>query len=197
MITADLARVPALTVLERERVDALLRELRLADSGLVDRATLGPPAALLGAGTVVSGTLLNEPGPAGLGNLALGRYRINAAAFDMRQARVFATPEADGSQARFFVLQKQIVNALLQALGHDPMTLESLSDRTGWDAAHLQAQLMELELLLRPVQQLLLEPVPLMAASISFWSETSSTYSARTRSNTSAALARSSSRVWT
>jgi DNA processing protein len=26
------------------------------------------------------------------------------------------------------------------------MTLESLSDRTGWDAAHLQAQLMELEL---------------------------------------------------
>jgi DNA processing protein len=34
---------------------------------------------------------------------------------------------------------------LLQALGHDPMTLESLSDRTGWDAAHLQAQLMELE----------------------------------------------------
>jgi DNA processing protein len=35
---------------------------------------------------------------------------------------------------------------LLQALGHDPMTLESLSDRTGWDAAHLQAQLMELEL---------------------------------------------------
>ncbi|MDR3067202.1 MAG: DNA-processing protein DprA [Comamonas sp.] len=35
---------------------------------------------------------------------------------------------------------------LLQALGHDPMSLESLSDRTGWDAARLQAQLMELEL---------------------------------------------------
>ena len=35
---------------------------------------------------------------------------------------------------------------LLQALGHDLMTLEALSERTGWDAAHLQAQLMELEL---------------------------------------------------
>lgn len=35
---------------------------------------------------------------------------------------------------------------LLQALGHDPMALEALSERTGWDAAHLQAQLMELEL---------------------------------------------------
>lgn len=145
MITADLARVPALTVLERERVDALLRELRLADSGLVDRATLGPPAALLGAGTVVSGTLLNEPGPAGLGNLALGRYRINAAAFDMRQARVFATPEADGSQARFFVLQKQIVNALLQALGITdiPAAVQHVHTRN-WEAYKRFAQGLQL-----------------------------------------------------
>jgi TolB-like protein len=114
MITADLSRVPALTVLERERIDALLRELRLADSGLVDRASLSRPATLLGAGTVLTGTLLNEPSPAGLGS---GRYRINAAAFDMQEARVFATPEADGAQSRFFVLQKQIVYGLLQALG--------------------------------------------------------------------------------
>jgi TolB-like protein len=117
MITADLAQVPALTVLERERIETLLRELRLADSGLVDRESVGRPAALLGAGTVVTGTLLNEPGPAGLGGLNGGRYKINVAAFDMQQSRVFATPEADGSQARFFVLQKQIVYALLQALG--------------------------------------------------------------------------------
>jgi TolB-like protein len=117
MITADLAQVPALTVLERERIETLLRELRLADSGLVDRATLGRPAALLGAGTVVTGTLLNEPGPGGQGGLNAGRYKINVAAFDMQESRVFATPEADGSQARFFVLQKQIVYALLQALG--------------------------------------------------------------------------------
>lgn len=117
MITADLARVPALTVLERERIEALLRELRLADSGLVDRSTLGPPAALLGAGTVVTGTLLNEPAPGGVGGLNAGRYKINAAAFDMTQSRIIATPEADGSQARFFVLQKQIVYGLLQGLG--------------------------------------------------------------------------------
>lgn len=35
---------------------------------------------------------------------------------------------------------------LLSALGYDPMTLETLSERTGWNVAHLQAQLMELEL---------------------------------------------------
>lgn len=113
MIAADLAQVPALTVVERERTDALLRELRLADSGLIQRASLGRPARLLGAGTVVSGTLLNEAGTGGAGS---GRYRINAAAFDMQDVRVFATPEADGRQDRFFVLQKQIVAELLQAL---------------------------------------------------------------------------------
>ena len=35
---------------------------------------------------------------------------------------------------------------LLKALGYEPMSLETLSANTGWDAAHLQAQLMELEL---------------------------------------------------
>lgn len=35
---------------------------------------------------------------------------------------------------------------LLQALGHDPMGLDALSARTGWGAAQLQAQLLELEL---------------------------------------------------
>ncbi len=38
-------------------------------------------------------------------------------------------------------------NALLQALGHDPMSLDALIDRTGIPAAQLQVQLLELELL--------------------------------------------------
>ena len=36
--------------------------------------------------------------------------------------------------------------ALLTAMGYDPVHLDALSDRTGWSAAHLQAQLLELEL---------------------------------------------------
>ncbi|RZI77614.1 MAG: DNA-protecting protein DprA, partial [Variovorax sp.] len=35
---------------------------------------------------------------------------------------------------------------LLQALGHDPASLEALVARTGWSAAELQVQLLELEL---------------------------------------------------
>jgi DNA processing protein len=42
---------------------------------------------------------------------------------------------------------KQEDNALLQALGHDPVSLDALIDRTGIPAAQLQVQLLELELL--------------------------------------------------
>lgn len=35
---------------------------------------------------------------------------------------------------------------LLEALGHDPVTLDGLSDRLGWPAAELQARLLEMEL---------------------------------------------------
>jgi DNA processing protein len=38
-------------------------------------------------------------------------------------------------------------NALLQALGYDPIGLDGLIDRTGIPAAQLQVQLLELELL--------------------------------------------------
>jgi DNA processing protein len=38
-------------------------------------------------------------------------------------------------------------NSLLLALGHDPVSLDTLIDRTGINAANLQAQLLELELL--------------------------------------------------
>ncbi|MBL8343630.1 MAG: DNA-protecting protein DprA [Rubrivivax sp.] len=38
-------------------------------------------------------------------------------------------------------------DALLQALGHDPVTLDALQARTGWATAELNARLLELELL--------------------------------------------------
>jgi DNA processing protein len=38
-------------------------------------------------------------------------------------------------------------DALLRALGHDPVSLDALQARCGWSTAQLQAQLLELELL--------------------------------------------------
>ena len=113
MITTDLGKVPSITVLERERIDALLQEQRLAASGLVDPATMAQQARLLGAGTVVAGAVYNAPGPAGPGS---SRYKINTAVSDVAAARVLAAQEADGRQAEFFILEKQIVLGILKAL---------------------------------------------------------------------------------
>jgi DNA processing protein len=38
-------------------------------------------------------------------------------------------------------------DALLRAMGHDPVSLDALQARSGWPTADLQAQLLELELM--------------------------------------------------
>ena len=113
MITNDLARVPSITVLEREKIDQLVLELKLSDSPLVDRATVLAQGRLLGAGTVIAGSVFNEPGPAGPGS---GRYRINTAVSDVRDGQLVGLQEAEGGQAEFFTLQKRIVYGILEAL---------------------------------------------------------------------------------
>ena len=113
MITNDLARVPSITVLEREKIDQLVLELKLSDSPLVDRATVLAQGRLLGAGTVIAGSVFNEPGPAGPGS---GRYRINTAVSDVRDGQLVGLQEADGGQTEFFTLQKRIVYGILEAL---------------------------------------------------------------------------------
>lgn len=113
MITTDLSHVPGLTLLEREKVDTLLQELKLAASPLVDPATAAAPARMLGAGTVVAGSVYNEAGPAGPGS---GRYRINTAVSDVMAGRVLGVQQAEGRQLEFFELQKRVVHGILQAM---------------------------------------------------------------------------------
>lgn len=113
MITTDLLQVPGLTLLEREKVNHLVQELKLAGSPLVDRETINTQARLLGAGTVVAGSVYNEAGPSGPGS---GRYRINTAVSDVAAGRVVGVQQAEGRQAEFFDLQKQVVHGILQAM---------------------------------------------------------------------------------
>jgi TolB-like protein len=113
MITTDLSRVPQLTVLERDKIDRLLDELKLSASGLLDPGTHGAPARLLGAGTVIAGAVYNEPGSLGPGS---GRYRINSAVSDVAGGRVLGQQEVQGRQSEFFTMQKQVVYAILKAL---------------------------------------------------------------------------------
>lgn len=132
MIAVDLARVPGLTVLEREKVELLTQELRLSASALVDPATAARPGRLLGAGTVVGGEVLNAPGPTGPGS---GRYRLSTAVGDVSRGRLLGQAEIEGLQSEFFVLQKRIVHGILDLLDvpNRPAAVDVVHTRS-WEA---------------------------------------------------------------
>lgn len=132
MIAVDLARVPGLTVLEREKTELLVQELRLAGTALVDPAAATRPGRLLRAGTVVGGSVLNVPGPAGPGS---GRYRIASAVGDVARARLLGQAEVEGLQSEFFVLQKRIVHGILDLLevAERPAAVDFVHTRS-WEA---------------------------------------------------------------
>ncbi len=132
MIAVDLSRVPGLTVLEREKTELLVQELRLGGTALVDAATAARPGRLLRAGTVVGGSVLNVPGPAGPGS---GRYRIASAVGDVASARLVGQAEVEGLQSEFFVLQKRIVHGILDLLGvRDRPAAVNLVHTRSWEA---------------------------------------------------------------
>ena len=77
--------------------------------------------------------------------LRQGAKLVETAADILEELQGIKQPVAPTHKAQA-AINTEAKNPLIQALGHDPMTLETLSERTGWDAAQLQAQLMELEL---------------------------------------------------
>ncbi len=132
MIAVDLARMPALTVLERDKIELLTQELRLSASELVNPATAARPGRLLGAGTLVAGAVYNAPGPGGPGS---GRYRLNSAVSDVPRGRLLGQNEAEGLQAEFFLLQKRIVHGVLDMLDirDRPAAVDTVHTRS-WEA---------------------------------------------------------------
>jgi len=115
MVVSDLARVPGLRLLERRRIDALLAELKLSASDLADPASALRGGRLLGAGSVVVGTVFSgaPPDPVYTGE---GEYSISVSVSDVAQGRLLGVQEAYGRRENFFELQKRIVHGVLDIL---------------------------------------------------------------------------------
>lgn len=115
LVAIDLAEAKALTVVDRLRLDALLRELALAKSGRVDSASAPRVGRLLGAGRVIVGTL-STMGP--------GDYAIDARIADVSTGRVAAGIDARTAAGRVFEAEKSLVFRLLDQLGVVPTPRE-------------------------------------------------------------------------
>lgn len=107
MIT-DLSRVSRLTLLERDRVQALVDELALVAAGRVDSSTAARSGRLLGAGAVVQGAFRET----GSGNL-----RLDASVISATSAEVRASGSASDQLSRLFAMEKAVVFELLDRWG--------------------------------------------------------------------------------
>lgn len=107
MIITDLSQVNDLKVLERTRIQALVDELKLGESGLIDKSTAPRAGRLLGARRVVNGALAT-PQP--------DTFSMEALATDIVINQTDAKANVTGTRNRFFFMEKELVFGILDGL---------------------------------------------------------------------------------
>ena len=107
LLTTDLSQVQRLTVLERARVQLLLDELELAESGYVDPRTAARGGRLLGAGRIVQGRI--SGGSDGV--------ELEATVVRVTTSEVPSAVRERDDLRRLFDLEKRLALALFESLG--------------------------------------------------------------------------------
>ena len=130
LFVTDLSRVSRLRLLERERVQALLDEMKLTDSGRVDPNTGARSGRIMRAERVVQGTLQDQPGA--------DRLRLDANVIDATTSNIQATGTATDRLQQLLDAEKQVVFQLLDRMGIvlSPVERRAISERP---TADLQA----------------------------------------------------------
>ncbi len=113
LMVSDLSQVARLRLLERERVQALVDEMALAESGRVDPSTGARSGRLLKAEHVIQGTLREPEGKTEL--------LADASAVNTSDARVAATGSAQDRLQDLFDIEQSLVMQLLGEMG-TPLT---------------------------------------------------------------------------
>jgi len=107
LVVTDLSRVHSLRLLERERMQALLDEMKLTEAGQVDPATGARSGHLIGASQVVQGQFDIQP----------NQVRVNATVVRTNDAGVAATGTGSDRLQALFDVEKQVVFQLLGKMG--------------------------------------------------------------------------------
>lgn len=116
LVVSDLARIDRLTLLERERVQAVADELALVAGGRADPDFAARSGRLLGAARVVQGAVWER----GAG----GPIQVAANVIRTSDGAVAASGQAEDRLSRLLDLQKRLVFDLLDQLGVVPTPAE-------------------------------------------------------------------------
>jgi TolB-like protein len=115
MVITDLSQVKTLKVLERIRIQALLSELKLAQSGIVDQNDAPKTGKLLGAGKIASGSFLSKDKE---------KLGINLSMLKTKEGEILSSKEAEGTLQEFYKLEKSLVVQVLCGMGRCPESLD-------------------------------------------------------------------------
>ena len=110
MLIHDLSQVPDLQVVERVQLQALLKEMNLGTSGLVDQKTAPMVGKLLKSKHVATGSLTD---------LEKENLQIVSIVVDADQIDSIATQEAQGALKEFYDLEKRVACNIIEDLGRD------------------------------------------------------------------------------
>jgi TolB-like protein len=108
LVVTDLSRVRRLRLVERARVQVLLDELKLAETGRVDPATGARSGRLVGAAEVVEGQFATGP---------RDQVRLDATVVRAADAQVAAAGSNADELRALFDIEKAVVLELLDKLG--------------------------------------------------------------------------------
>jgi TolB-like protein/cytochrome c-type biogenesis protein CcmH/NrfG len=106
LLTTDLARSPELTVVERARMQALLSEIQLQQSGATDQSTGVRAGKMLQAGRLIAGGITQT------GN----DIRVDAPIVNVSDAQIVATPSDSRTLDELFTLEKNLAFNIFTSL---------------------------------------------------------------------------------
>ncbi len=106
MLISDLSNVAMLRVVERARLEELLKEQKMSQTKLADPATAQQIGKMLGAEAILLGSYFGM----------MGTLRIDARILNVETGEVIKSEGVDGSQSDFMQLQKKLAWKLIRSL---------------------------------------------------------------------------------
>jgi TolB-like protein len=107
MMITDLAAVPDLTLVERERMQEILTEQSMQHSALFDSTTAVKAGKLIGAQFIVTGAFID----------AQPSIRIDTRVIDVQTGQIVKAAKVTGKEDKFFELQQKLAHELVDGLG--------------------------------------------------------------------------------
>jgi TolB-like protein len=106
MMITDLSNINMLNIVERDRLEAILKEQKFSKSSQVDPSTATKVGKLLGAQVILTGGYFEM----------MGSLRIDARFIDVETGKILKSDGVDGATSSFFKIQKQLIWKIIKNL---------------------------------------------------------------------------------